>query len=104
VLFSFWVDGLRTRLDRYHVYRAKPTAVNLTLSGDGCADDTDGMQPVLDGKSQAVDQPAPLNHAGCDTPDAIFAAVKEWQEAWPGISVQRRIDACNAIVALRLPS
>jgi len=26
-------------------------------------------------------QPAPLNHAGCDTPAVIFAAVREWQEA-----------------------
>jgi len=65
----------------YHVYRAKPTALDLTPSGDGCADDTDAVRSILDEPLTGRAYASPLNHAGCDTPAAIFAAVKEWQEA-----------------------
>jgi len=97
------------------VYRVKPTNLGVAPSGDGCSDDTDAVRSILDDPLTGRAYASPLNHAGCDTPAAIFAAVKEWQESrvalmkpMPREEVFSTHDLMQAAIekleALRLPS
>jgi len=90
---GIWVKITAPSWIETRVYRAKPTAM---ITGNiGLSDEYRAIFVGVQERAQAETQPHP-----------IFAAVKEWQEAHTltcGVT-DRRIKACAALMAIKVPS